>query len=63
MPVPELLDRLLRAHGPSGHEHLAFDVVRDAVGEVAEVESDSVGNLIARRRARGRCWRSSRTWT
>ena len=24
-PVPELLDRLLRAHGPSGHEHLAFD--------------------------------------
>ena len=53
MAVPELLDRLLRAHGPSGHEHLAFDVVRASVGEVAEVESDSVGNLIARRRGEG----------
>ncbi len=53
MPVPELLDRLLRAHGPSGHEQLAFDVVRDAVGEVAEIDTDSVGNLIARRRGEG----------
>ena len=53
MAVPELLDRLLRAHGPSGHEHLAFDVVRDAVSGVAEVETDSVGNLVARRRADG----------
>ncbi|NUT57051.1 MAG: M20/M25/M40 family metallo-hydrolase [Thermoleophilia bacterium] len=53
MPVPELLDRLLRAHGPSGHEHLAFDVVREAVDGVADVETDSVGNLVARRRADG----------
>ena len=53
MAVPELLDRLLRAHGPSGHEQLAFDVVRDAVGEVAEIETDSVGNLIAHRRGEG----------
>jgi putative aminopeptidase FrvX len=53
MPVPELLDRLLRAHGPSGHEQLAFDVIRDAVGKVAEIETDSVGNLIARRRGEG----------
>ncbi len=53
MAVPELLDRLLRAHGPSGHEQLAFDVVRDAVGGVAEIESDSVGNLVARRRGDG----------
>jgi hypothetical protein len=49
MAVPALLDRLLRAHGPSGHEQLAFDVVREAVGEVAEIETDSVGNLVARR--------------
>lgn len=53
MAFPELLDRLLRAHGPSGHEQLAFDVVRDAVGDVAEIESDSVGNLVARRRGDG----------
>jgi putative aminopeptidase FrvX len=53
MALPELLDRLVRAHGPSGHEQLAFDVVRAAVGEVAEVETDSVGNLIARRRGDG----------
>ena len=53
MAVPELLDRLLRAHGPSGHEHLAYDAVRAAVGDVAEIETDSVGNLIARRTAGG----------
>ena len=53
MAVPELLDALVRAHGPSGHEHLAFDVVRDAVGDVAEIETDSVGNLVACRTGEG----------
>ena len=53
MPVPKVLDALLRAHGPSGHEQLAFDAVREAVGDVAEIESDSVGNLIARRTGEG----------
>jgi len=53
MAVPELLDALLRAHGPSGHEQLAFDVVREAVAGVAEIETDSVGNLVARRRGEG----------
>src|SRR5918995_4052275 len=53
MAVPQLLDALLRAHGPAGHEHLAFDVVRDAVGGVAEIETDSVGNLVARRQGDG----------
>jgi putative aminopeptidase FrvX len=53
MAVPELLDALLRAHGPAGHEHLAFDVVREAVGDVAEIETDSVGNLVARRTGEG----------
>ncbi|MBA2460607.1 MAG: hypothetical protein H0V45_02370 [Actinobacteria bacterium] len=47
--IPPLLDELLRAHGPSGHENLAFDVIRAAVGDVAEVETDTIGNLIARR--------------
>jgi len=53
MPIPALLDDLLRAHGPSGHEHLAFDVVRGAVEGIAEVETDTVGNVVAIRRGRG----------
>ena len=53
MAVPALLEALVRAHGPTGHEHLAFDVVREAVGDVAEIESDSVGNLVARRTGDG----------
>lgn len=53
MSVPETLDALLRAHGPSGHEHLAFDAVREAVGDVAELETDAVGNIVARRGADG----------
>lgn len=53
MALPQLLDRLLRAHGPSGHEQLAFEAVRDGVGEVAEIETDSVGNLVAHRRGDG----------
>ena len=31
--IPRLLDALLRAHGPTGHEHLAFDAVREGLGE------------------------------
>ena len=53
MSLPVTLDALLRAHGPAGHEHLAFDAVREAVGDAAEIETDSVGNLIARRRGEG----------
>jgi putative aminopeptidase FrvX len=53
VPVPETLEALLRAHGPSGHEHLAFDAVRDAVGDVAEVTTDAVGNLVSRRQGEG----------
>jgi putative aminopeptidase FrvX len=53
MAVPALFDELLRAHGPSGHEHLAFDVIRKGVGDVAQIETDTVGNLIARRAGRG----------
>ncbi|MEO5576400.1 MAG: M20/M25/M40 family metallo-hydrolase [Gaiellaceae bacterium] len=53
MGIPPTLDALLRAHGPSGHEHLAFDAVRDGLGDVAEIETDSVGSLIARRAGDG----------
>jgi putative aminopeptidase FrvX len=53
MAIPALLEALVRAHGPTGHEQLAFDVVRDAVGDIAEIESDSVGNLVARRAGEG----------
>jgi putative aminopeptidase FrvX len=47
--LPETLDALLRAHGPAGHEHLAYDAVREAVDDVAAVETDAVGNVVARR--------------
>jgi endoglucanase len=53
MAMPDTLDALLRAHGPSGHEHLAFDAVREAVGDVAEISTDTVGNLVARRSGDG----------
>jgi putative aminopeptidase FrvX len=53
MSLPPLLDELLRAHGPTGHEQLAFDVVRRAVEGFAETETDSVGNIVARRSGAG----------
>ena len=55
MAVPDLLDALLRAHGPSGHEHLAHDVVRDAAAGIdgAEVETDAVGSVVVRRGGSG----------
>ena len=53
MSVPATLDALLRAHGPSGHEQLAYGAVRDALEGIAEIETDSVGNLVARRRGDG----------
>ena len=53
MALPATLDALLRAHGASGHEQLAFDAVREAVGDVAQITTDSVGNLTARRQGEG----------
>ena len=53
MSVPATLDALLRAHGPSGHEQLAYGAVRDALEGIAEIETDSVGNLVARRHGDG----------
>jgi putative aminopeptidase FrvX len=53
MALPPLLDALLRAHGPTGHEHLAYDAVREGVADVAEIETDAIGNLVARRAGSG----------
>ena len=53
MSLPATLDALLRAHGPSGHEQLAYGPVRDALEGIAEIETDSLGNLVARRRGDG----------
>ena len=48
MAVPELLDRLLRAHGVSGSEAAAAAVVRDAAAGLARVESDVLGSTVVR---------------
>jgi putative aminopeptidase FrvX len=42
--VPELLERLLTAPGPSGQEHAAAAVWRDAAASVGEVSSDVLGS-------------------
>ena len=48
MPIPELLDRLLSAPGPSGSEDAAAAVVREAATELgAAVETDVLGSTIA----------------
>jgi putative aminopeptidase FrvX len=45
--IPELLDRLLRAPAPSGHEGLASAVWREAAS-FATLETDRIGSSIAR---------------
>jgi putative aminopeptidase FrvX len=42
--VPEVLERLLTAPGPSGQETLAAEVWRDAAGSFGEVETDVLGS-------------------
>ncbi|HLJ01888.1 MAG TPA: M42 family metallopeptidase [Solirubrobacteraceae bacterium] len=49
MPIPPLLEGLLTAPGPSGHESLPARVWRDACGRfAAEVGGDHVGSSFAR---------------
>ena len=48
MPVPELLQRLLTAPGPSGYETAAAAVWREAAGSFATVTSDAMGSSVAR---------------
>ena len=52
MPVPTLLQRLLTAPAPSGHESGAAQVWRDGCAEFAEVKGDKVGSSSARVAAR-----------
>ena len=53
MPTPELLDRLLRAAGPSGHETAPARVWRDAAGEFSDdVRADRLGSSVVRIRSR-----------
>lgn len=44
MPLPDLLERLLTTHGPSGQERAAAAVWREAAAPVGEVSSDVLGN-------------------
>ena len=49
MPVPELLDKLLRAAGPSGHETAPAKVWRDAASAFSDdVRADRVGSSVVR---------------
>ena len=47
MPVPETLQKLLAAAGPSGYEQAPAAVFREAAGAFADVTHDSVGSTIA----------------
>lgn len=49
MPVPKLLDQLLRAAGPSGHETAPAKVWRESVASFSDdVRSDRVGSSVVR---------------
>jgi putative aminopeptidase FrvX len=48
MPIPSLLDELLRAHGASGHEDAVQAIVRRESAAIgAEVEKDVLGSTVA----------------
>ena len=51
MAAPELLEALLTAPGPSGHEDAPTALWREAASEFAEVSSDTLGTSFARVRA------------
>ena len=48
MPVPDVLQKLLTAPGPSGYEQAAAAVFREAAAAFAEITHDSVGSSVAR---------------
>ncbi len=53
-PLKQLIKRLTETYGPSGHEHLIRDVIREQIKNlVDEVRVDALGNLIARKRGSG----------
>jgi len=53
MPLPETLQKLLVAAGPSGYEQAPAAVFRDAAGAFADVTHDSVGSTVATVRGTG----------
>jgi putative aminopeptidase FrvX len=53
MAVPELLQALLTAPGPSGHEEEPARIWREAAGSFAEVTSDTLGSSFARVKGAG----------
>ncbi len=53
-PLKELVKRLTETYGPSGHEALVRDFIREQIKNLAdEVRIDSLGNLIARKKGVG----------
>lgn len=48
MPLPELLERLLTTPGPSGQEHAAAAVWREAAAPIGEVSADVLGSSSVR---------------
>ena len=65
MPVPQTLQQLLTAAGPSGYEQAPSAVFREAASAFADVTHDSVGSTIAtvRGTAAGARWPWSATST
>jgi len=53
MPLPETLQKLLVAAGPSGYEQAPAAVFRDAAGAFADVTHDAVGSTVATVRGTG----------
>lgn len=53
-PLKELVKRLTETYGPSGHEHVIRELIRDEIKNLAdEARVDALGNLIARRKGNG----------
>jgi tetrahedral aminopeptidase len=53
-PVKALVKKLTETYGPSGHEQLIREVIRDEIKGLAdEVRVDAMGNLIARKKGIG----------
>ncbi|MBI5031079.1 MAG: M42 family metallopeptidase [Chloroflexi bacterium] len=53
-PLKDLTKRITEIFGPSGHEQLVRDFIRDEIkGMVDEIRVDALGNLIARKKGTG----------
>jgi len=53
-PIQTLVKRLTEAWGPSGHEHVIRDIIREEIKElVDEMRVDALGNLIAHKKGNG----------